>query len=137
MAPEKIVLRFGPETADKPIIYHLAKEYNLVINIVKASINPHKEGTMVLELTGERYEEGIDFLRQQGITVRSLAQEVVRNEEKCTQCGQCTVHCPTKALYIERPSMEVKFNGDECILCLMCLKICPVHAMEVRMLSEL
>lgn len=132
MAPEKIVLRFGPETADKPIIYHLAKDYDLVINIVKASINPHKEGTMVLELAGERYEEGIDFLRQQGITVHSLAQEIVRKEEKCTHCGACTVHCPTKALYLERPSMEVKFNGDDCVVCQMCVKVCPVKAMEVR-----
>lgn len=132
MAPEKIVLRFSADTADKPIIYHLAKEYDLIANILKASINPHKEGTMVLELTGERYEEGIHYLKKQGITVHSLTQEVVRNEEKCTHCGNCTAHCPTKALYIERPSMEVKFNGDECIVCLMCVKICPIHAMEVK-----
>lgn len=132
MAPEKIVLRFSAETADKPIIYHLVKDYDLIINIVKASINPHKEGTMVLELTGERYDEGISFLRKQGITVQPLTQEVVRNEERCTSCGACTVHCPTQALYMERPSMEVKFTGDNCIVCLMCLKVCPVQAMEVR-----
>ncbi|QNB46688.1 4Fe-4S dicluster domain-containing protein [Thermanaerosceptrum fracticalcis] len=132
MAPEKIVLRFSAETADKPIIYHLVKDYDLIINIVKASINPHKEGTMVLELSGEKYKEGISFLRKQGITVQPLTQEVVRNEERCTSCGACTVHCPTQALYMERPSMEVKFDGDNCIVCLMCLKVCPVQAMEVR-----
>ena len=132
MAPEKIVLRFGAETSDKPIIYHLAKDYDLIINIVKASINPHKEGTMVLELIGPRYAEGIDFLRKQGISVKPLAQEIVRNEDKCTHCGACTVHCPTKALYIERPSMTVKFNGDDCIICMMCVQVCPVKAMEVR-----
>lgn len=132
MAPEKIVLRFTAETAEEPVIYRLVKDYDLVVNITKASINPHKEGTMVLELTGERYGEGIEYLKKQGISVLPLAQEVVRNEEKCTQCGACTVHCPTKALYIERPSMEVKFKGDNCIVCLMCLKVCPVKAMEVR-----
>lgn len=132
MAPEKIVLRFAADTADQPIIYRLVKDYDLVVNITKAAINPHKEGTMVLELTGERYGEGIEYLKKQGISVQPLAQEVVRNEEKCTQCGACTVHCPTNALYIERPSMEVKFKGDNCIVCLMCLKVCPVKAMEVR-----
>lgn len=132
MAPERIVLRFSADTVKKPIIYSLAKEYDLVANILKASINPHQEGTMVLELTGERYEDGIRFLKQQGITVHPLAQEVRRNEEKCTHCGNCTAHCPTRALSMERPSMEVKFNEDECILCLMCVKICPVHAMEVK-----
>ncbi|HHZ17608.1 MAG TPA: 4Fe-4S binding protein [Peptococcaceae bacterium] len=132
MAPEKIILRFTAETVKKPIIYTLAKEYDLVANIVKASINPDQEGTMVLELTGERYDEGVRFLEQQGIKVQPLAQEVRRNEDKCTHCGNCTAHCPTKALFIERPSMNVQFNQDECILCLMCVKICPVHAMEVR-----
>lgn len=132
MAPEKIVLRFSADTADKPVIYRLVKDFDLVVNITKAAINPHKEGTMVLELTGDRYEEGIEYLKKQGISVQPLAQEVVRNEEKCTQCGACTVHCPTSALYIERPSMEVKFKEDNCIVCLMCLKVCPVKAMEVR-----
>lgn len=132
MAPEKIVLRFSAETADQPIIYHLVKDYDLVINILKATINPHKEGTMVLELTGKRYVEGIEYLKKQGITVHSLTQEVVRDETKCTHCGNCTGHCPTQALYLERPSMEVKFNSAECIVCLMCVQICPVHAMEVK-----
>lgn len=132
MAPEKIVLRFSADTADKPVIYRLVKDFDLVVNITKAAINPHKEGTMVLELTGDRYEEGIEYLKKQGISVQPLAQEVVRNEEKCTQCGACTAHCPTSALYIERPSMEVKFKEDNCIVCLMCLKVCPVKAMEVR-----
>lgn len=132
MAPEKIVLRFGAGTAQKPIIYHLAKDYDLIINIVKAAINPHKEGTMVLELTGDRYEEGVEFLREQGISVHSLSQEVVRNEGKCTHCGACTAHCPTHALDVDRSSMEVKFQEDECVLCLECVGICPVKAMEVR-----
>ncbi|MHB8158874.1 MAG: NIL domain-containing protein [Desulfocucumaceae bacterium] len=133
MAPARIVLRYASETADKPIIYKLVKDYDLVVNILKASINPHKEGTMVLELVGERYAEGIDYLRGQGISVHPLAQEVVRNIDKCTHCGACVVHCPTKALYIEKPSMEVKFDNDKCIVCLSCVDICPVKAMEVRL----
>lgn len=132
MAPARIVLRFSAEKSEQPVIYRLVKDYDLIVNILKASINPHKEGTMVLELTGPRYAEGIEFLRQLGISVQPLNQEVIRNEEKCTHCGACTVHCPTKALYIQPPTMEVKFSGDDCIVCLMCLKVCPVKAMEVR-----
>jgi ferredoxin len=132
MSSAKIVLHFGPETVDKPIIYHLVKDYDLVVNILKASINPHKEGILVLELTGERFEEGVGFLKELGIAVHPLSQEVIRNEDRCTHCGACTVHCPSGALYIERPSMEVKFKGDDCIICLNCLKVCPVRAMEVK-----
>ena len=132
MASHKIVLRFTSDTSDQPIIYHLVKDYDLVVNILKAQINPHLEGTLVLELAGDRYEEGIAYLKTQCITVHPLTQEVVRNEERCTSCGACTNHCPANALYMERPSMQVQFDGDKCVVCLQCLKICPLRAMEVK-----
>ncbi|MFA4885368.1 MAG: 4Fe-4S dicluster domain-containing protein, partial [Desulfotomaculaceae bacterium] len=75
---------------------------------------------------------GIEYLKNQGIRVQPLAEEVLRNEEKCTSCGACTDICPSGALYMERPSMEVKFESDNCIVCQICVKICPVKAMEVR-----
>lgn len=132
MSPKKIVLRFSAATSDKPVIYNLVKDYDLIVNIVSAKINAHREGTLVLELTGDKYEQGIEFLRKQNITVQPLAQEVVRNEERCTQCGACTAYCPSGALSMQRPAMEVTFNGDDCLVCLLCVKACPVHAMEVR-----
>ncbi len=132
MSPKKIVLRFGGDISDKPIIYHLAKDYDLVFNIVKANVDPQKEGTMVLELTGEKYDQGLAFLQSQGVKVQPLTEEVIINKEKCTSCGACTALCPTGALYLHRPSMEVDFNGDDCVVCQLCLKVCPVRAMEVR-----
>jgi ferredoxin len=132
LPPKKIILRFGKDIADRPIIYRLARDYDLVINILKANVDQNKEGTMVLELTGENYDLGLDYLKKQGVRVQPLAEEVFRNEEKCTNCGACTDICPSSALYMERPSMEVKFNSDNCIVCQICVKICPVKAMEVR-----
>lgn len=132
MSPKKIILRFGKDISTKPIIYYLAKDYDLVFNILKASVDPNKEGTMVLELMGEKYDQGLAFLQKEGVRVQPLAEEVFRNEEKCTSCGACTDICPSGALYIERPSMEVKFDSDNCIVCQMCVKVCPVKAMEVR-----
>ncbi len=132
MSPKKIILRFGKDISTKPVIYHLAKDYDLVFNILKASVDPNKEGTMVLELMGEKYDQGLAFLQKEGVRVQPLAEEVFRNEEKCTSCGACTDICPSGALYIERPSMEVKFDSDNCIVCQMCVKVCPVKAMEVR-----
>ncbi|MFA5383158.1 MAG: NIL domain-containing protein [Eubacteriales bacterium] len=132
MAPERIVLRFTPDTTEKPVIYRLVKDYDLVINILKANINPQKEGTLVLELTGEKYQQGIEYLRQEGVLVQPLIEGITRNEQLCTMCGGCTDICPTRALYIERPSMEVFFNDDKCIVCQLCVKACPMHAMEVR-----
>ncbi|MBE3587692.1 MAG: 4Fe-4S binding protein [Thermoanaerobacteraceae bacterium] len=133
MSPRKIVLRFGPEISDKPVIYRLVKDYDLIINIVKANVNPQKEGIMVLEITGDNYDRGIDYLREQGVAVQALTHEVVRNESRCTMCGACTAICPTGALYVERPDMEVRFDGDNCVVCQLCVKACPVRAMEVKL----
>ncbi|MBE3585750.1 MULTISPECIES: NIL domain-containing protein [Desulfofundulus] len=133
MSPRKIVLRFGPEISDKPIIYRLVKDYDLVMNILKANVNPQKEGIMVLELSGDNYEQGLNYLREQGVTVQALTHEVVRNEQRCTMCGACTAICPTGALHLRRPEMEVVFDGDSCVVCQLCVKACPVRAMEVKL----
>lgn len=132
MSSKKIFLRFGKDIADRPIIYRLARDYDLVINILKANVDQNKEGTMVLEITGDQCDLGLEYLKSQGVKVTPLAEEVFRNEEKCTSCGACTAICPSGALYIERPSMEVKFDSDKCIVCQICVKVCPVNAMEVR-----
>ncbi|AFM39653.1 dissimilatory sulfite reductase (desulfoviridin), alpha/beta subunit [Desulfosporosinus acidiphilus SJ4] len=133
MAPKRIVLRFGTDISVKPIVYRLVKDFDLVVNIVKADVNPQKEGTMVLEVTGEQSEEGLAYLRGLGVSVEDLRQGIVRNEEKCVMCGACTGLCPTGALYLERPSMEVHFDEDQCIVCMLCTKICPMRAMEVHL----
>ncbi len=131
MSPKRIVLRFGTDISVKPIVYRLVKDYDLVVNIVKADVNPQKEGTMILEVIGDQSEKGLSYLRELGVSVQALNQEIVRNEEKCVMCGMCTGVCPTGALYMERPSMEVLFDGDQCVFCQLCVKVCPMRAMEV------
>lgn len=134
MSPKKIVLRFPPHIVDKPLIYDLVKKYDLMISIIKANINPFKEGSMVVELKGEaeNYNQGLDFLREQGVRIEHLSEDIVRNIDRCTHCGACTSSCPTGALHINRPSMEVSLNDEKCIVCGVCLKTCPVRAIEVK-----
>lgn len=133
MSPKRIVLHFSAETSDKPMIYRLVKDFDLEVNIVKANVNPQKEGTMVLEVTGAQKAQGLDYLRRLGVTIEDLDREILRNEQKCVMCGACTAICPTGALAMERPSMEVHFNGDDCIVCELCVKVCPMRAMEVSL----
>ncbi|MEW6725402.1 NIL domain-containing protein [Desulforudis sp. 1088] len=132
MPTKRIVLRFPASVADRPIIYYLVKDYGLIVNILKANINPHKEGTMIMELAGDEWEQGLEYLRSCGIEVQPLSEEITRNEKHCTSCGSCTAICPSGALYIERPSMQVAFDGEKCIVCQLCVKACPVRAMEVK-----
>jgi ferredoxin len=132
-----IVLNFKESSWDKPIVSSLSKDYNLTFNILKAQISPHKEGLLVLEVTGtdEDYKRGIEYLKSFDINISSLEKDVVRIEEKCIQCGVCTSMCPTKALDINRDTMEITFDVNKCIGCEACVKICPPRAMQVNLLD--
>ncbi|MGQ9670979.1 MAG: NIL domain-containing protein [Desulfosoma sp.] len=133
MYARMLVLRFPKEIVDKPIVTNLVRNYNLSFNILKAQIFPRKEGLMVMELRGNRkdYERGLQYLRDIGVIVESIAQGIRRDEEKCYQCGVCTAVCPTGALHIKRPEMEVLFDSERCSACELCVKTCPARAMIV------
>lgn len=137
MVKRKVVLRFPASVVEHPFIYTLAKEYNVIANILKANINPRKEGRMVVEFSAEEkeYEAGMDFLLSRGVIILPLEQQIVWVEDRCTQCGACTVICPTSALWMQRPEMTVAFDGEKCIVCEHCLKACPARAVEARYLS--
>ncbi|UCE55922.1 MAG: 4Fe-4S dicluster domain-containing protein [Desulfobacterales bacterium] len=129
-----LVLRFPKTAAQKPIVCYLTKDYDLVFNILNATILPRKEGVMVLELAGTRknFKEGVNYLKAQGVHVQNAYQEVKRNLRKCTHCGACTAVCPTAALSVIRPEMSVDFDQKKCSICELCVPTCPTRAMEVR-----
>lgn len=130
---KKVVLHFPPTIVEKPIIYLLIKEFNLIFNILKADIIPRQQGLMVLELSGneQSYEKGINYLKELGVTVQTLDQDITWSDEICTQCGVCTTICPTGALYMTRPSMMVSFDYEKCIACEVCVTACPPRAITV------
>lgn len=131
---KRIVLRFPKRMVDRPIIYRLAKDYDLEFNILKASITPEQEGLMVLELKGNQteYDKGIEFLLKAGVKIQSLSQDVTRNEERCTHCGACVTVCPPGAFRIDPKTRLVIFDNEKCIACGLCIPACPPRAMEVH-----
>lgn len=130
----RIVLYFSAAQSEQPIIYQLVREYDLVVNILKANINPQKEGLMVMELTGEKdnYDSGIKYLSGLGVTCEPLSETVMWSESLCIQCGACASFCPTEALAIDRESMEVSFDNSKCVVCGMCLECCPTRAIKLH-----
>ncbi|MEJ2155857.1 MAG: NIL domain-containing protein [Desulfobacteraceae bacterium] len=133
-----LILRFPKTEVQKPIVCHLAKDYDLFFNILNAGILPRKEGYMVLELSGSRknFKQGVSFLKSQGVDVQNASQEVRRDERTCTHCGSCTAVCPTGALSVQRPEMAIRFDQKKCSVCELCVPACPTRSMKVRPINQ-
>jgi Pyruvate/2-oxoacid:ferredoxin oxidoreductase delta subunit len=56
-----------------------------------------------------------------GLLSRLSPFKVCRNEEHCTHCHACTMHCPT---LIDVESKAI-VNSEECFGCLTCVSRCP------------
>jgi L-aspartate semialdehyde sulfurtransferase ferredoxin len=135
MVSKRIVLTFPHKLLDKPVVYKLVKDFDLVFNILQAKITPKEEGLMVLELTGKKedYAEGIKYLTDLGVNIQPLSKDVTRDDNRCTHCGACVTVCPTEALYIDKNTMKVIFDSGKCIACELCVKACPPRAMVVNL----
>lgn len=129
-----ISLHFSSDVVRRPMMYNLAKHFDLTFNIIKARISPREEGHMILELSGkeEDYKKGISYLQEHGISIQDVARSINRDEESCTHCGMCTALCLTKALYLDQETRMVLFDSSKCTACGMCTKICPVSAMQTE-----
>ena len=127
--------RFPKDTCDRPIIYHLIKEHEVEVNILRADILPEREGVMILELRGAKnnVRAALAYLEGLGVGIERLATRVRRDEQRCFECGACTGICPVQALYVRREDMAVLFDPDKCTGCGQCVLICPVRAMEMSL----
>ena len=133
MLKKKIVLTFPHQLINQPITYHLIKDYDLKVNILRARINPREEGRLMIEISGEKksLDRGMKYLKEMGLEIQSLAQDITWLKEKCTHCTVCVPICPTDAISLERRRMTVSFNKEKCIGCGLCVPACPYKAVQI------
>jgi ferredoxin len=128
---KKLMLFFPRCECEKPIIYHLVKDHNLVVNVFRAKVTPEEEGYLVLDVTGteDDIQRGMEFVKTFNVTINESGKGVTRDEDGCTHCGACVVHCPVRALYIANSATrEVGYDEERCIECLACIRVCPYAA---------
>ena len=128
---QKLMLFFPRCECEKPIVYHLVKDYSLIVNVYRAKVTPDEEGYLVLDVTGTEadIERGMEFVKTFHVTINETGKGVLRDDKKCTHCGICVPHCPTGALSIADPATRaVAFDDGECIECLECIHVCPYAA---------
>ena len=129
---KKLMLFFPRCECEKPIIYHLVKDYNLVVNVYRAKVTPEEEGYLVLDVTGteEDIERALAFVKTFNVSINYSGKGVTRDENSCTHCGHCITHCPTGALRIDdKITREVIYSEADCIECLACIRVCPFGAL--------
>jgi len=134
MPAEKLVLTFPPRLVREPLTSRLTKDYDLMVNIMRASISPDEAGHMVVEVEGsaEQLQAGRKYMEKIGVSFEPLSKDVRWIEESCTHCTACVSACPTDALVVDRETMKVSFIAENCIGCELCIPVCVYNAMEVR-----
>lgn len=133
MKTQKLLLTFHKDSVDKPIVYHLVKDFDLITNIYRARITAEEKGSLILDITGseENIDKGISFIKEQGVTVDDAQKSFRWDEAICTSCGNCLTHCPVNALHIQdTATMKVTFDSELCIDCLGCIDNCPYGACQ-------
>lgn len=133
MKQMRVVLVFPPMVVEKPVTYHLITDYGIRVNILRASIDPGKQGKMVVDLQGAEKDIslGLNFLENEGVEVESLSREIQHLEERCASCTACIPHCPTGALAVDRDDWTVSFDAKKCVVCLSCVDVCIYRAVAV------
>jgi len=131
---KKVVLTFPAEVVELPVTYVLAKEFNVQTNILKASIEAGKTGTLFLELKAEENNLNYAFayLEKIGIDVCPIASRISYDEKNCVQCGNCAAACVPQALSINKPDWKLTFDTEKCILCKLCLVACPLKLFKIE-----
>lgn len=73
-----VKLIFPQHLIKEPVIFTMAKKYNIMPNIRRARVT-ETVGEMVLELEGsdDNLEKGIEYLRQQGVEVELVEGDIV------------------------------------------------------------
>ena len=133
MAKRRIVLTFPPEQVEKPVVYHLVKDFDLVTNIMRAEIEPPEIGRMLLELVGDKdaIARGIEWLGTVGVSVEDAARDIVLDADECVHCGACTAVCIPDALTLDPDSFELVFDKAKCTFCRSCVNACPLTLFSI------
>lgn len=68
MATKRLVLNLPTHLIDQPLTYRLIKQYDLMVNILRARVTPKEEGRLTVEISGRKrnLEAGLHFLRELG-----------------------------------------------------------------------
>lgn len=91
----RFTIKFPPESSKIPLTYHLIKDYDFMVNILRATISGEQEGRLLMEVEAEpdKLEQGLAFLKSHNVTIIPLNQQITVDQDRCIHCGACTAVC--------------------------------------------
>lgn len=129
----KVLVHFPYEKVTTPITYNLVKDFDLMINILHADIQPNKTGKLIADISGEEdnLRKGLEYIKGQGLEYKLFTKTIIWQDDKCVHCGACTAVCPSGALKMDRNDWSLTFDKEKCLICEFCVKACPLNVMSV------
>ncbi len=97
-------------------------------------IQAGKSGNLLVELEAgeDMLNQGIAYLKENGVSVSPVSSKVSFDESLCIDCGNCVSACFSHALTIGAPDWKLHFNPEKCIACKLCLKACPLKLFRIE-----
>ena len=79
MATKRVKLIFPQELIKEPVIFTMARKFDVVPNIRHAKVTESGVGEVVLELEGseKKLDEGIAYLKERGVKVEAVGVDAV------------------------------------------------------------
>lgn len=132
MASSRYMLYFNPDLVNEPITYRMVKDFDLMINILRAEIDD-TGGRLIIAFEGSpsQIKSAIKYLTDNRVEIKELNEYVRKDGERCTDCGMCISVCPVSAFILDRSTWKVVFHSEKCIACGMCVDACPPGAMKL------
>jgi L-aspartate semialdehyde sulfurtransferase ferredoxin len=130
----KVSFFFPGNVVTKPIVYHMVKDFDLIVNILHADIGINKAGKLTADIEGEsgKIEAALKFIEDEGIEYKLFNKTIIWQEDACVHCGACTAVCPTGALRMDSGGdWSLTFDKEKCLVCELCLKACPLRVMSI------
>ncbi len=134
MTKERFILIFPPVSTTQPLTYRLIKEYDVMINILKGEISAGKVGRLLVEIEAdqEKVDSALQFLKDQGVDIRPISDQIRLDIDKCVHCGACTSVCFSGALDLNRDTWQLEFTPGKCVACGLCSKACPLRLFTIE-----
>jgi len=123
---KRYLLKFNADNVDEPIIAKCAREAGVLLDVLRADATDFA----VVRFEDSDEKKAVEFFKKEGVEAKELKNAVIKDPEKCIDCGACISLCPTKCFSFDKDG-KVVYDEDKCVLCKNCIDACPRRALKL------